>query len=64
MLRRTWTLCGLAALGAMTLAAQFTMTVNKDRLINARNEPQNWLMMNGDYGQPATRNSLKSTART
>ena len=26
------------------------MTVNKDRLINAENEPQNWLMMNGDYG--------------
>jgi hypothetical protein len=26
------------------------MTVNKDRLINAQNEPQNWLMMNGDYG--------------
>src|SRR5205823_3138129 len=22
----------------------------KDRLINAQNEPQNWLMMNGDYG--------------
>ena len=26
------------------------MTVNKDRLLNAQNEPQNWLMMNGDYG--------------
>ena len=26
------------------------MTVNADRLINAQNEPQNWLMMNGDYG--------------
>jgi alcohol dehydrogenase (cytochrome c) len=26
------------------------MTVNKDRLQNALNEPQNWLMMNGDYG--------------
>jgi alcohol dehydrogenase (cytochrome c) len=25
------------------------MTVNQDRLINAQNEPQNWLMMNGDY---------------
>src|SRR2546426_6595762 len=33
-----------------TVAAQYTMTVNKDRLINAQNEPQNWLMMNGDYG--------------
>src|SRR5499427_47931 len=30
--------------------AQYTMTVNKDRLLNAQNEPQNWLMMNGDYG--------------
>src|SRR5438128_9341692 len=38
------------ALGAATLAAQYTMTVNKDRLLNAQNEPQNWLMMNGDYG--------------
>ena len=37
-------------LGAATLAAQYTMTVNRDRLINAQNEPQNWLMMNGDYG--------------
>src|SRR5215472_14589836 len=39
---------GLAAVAA--LAAQYTMTVNKDRLLNAQNEPQNWLMMNGDYG--------------
>src|SRR5207253_5308630 len=38
------------ALAAAGLAAQYTMTVNKDRLINAQNEPQNWLMMNGDYG--------------
>src|SRR5713226_1568307 len=38
------------ALGAATVAAQYTMTVNKDRLLNAQNEPQNWLMMNGDYG--------------
>src|SRR5437016_9404535 len=37
-------------LGAATLAAQYSMTVNRDRLINAQNEPQNWLMMNGDYG--------------
>jgi glucose dehydrogenase len=36
-------------LGAVTLVAQYSMTVNKDRLINAQNEPQNWLMMNGDY---------------
>lgn len=38
-----------AALGAATLTAQYSMTVNRDRLINAQNEPQNWLMMNGDY---------------
>jgi alcohol dehydrogenase (cytochrome c) len=25
------------------------MTVNQDRLIHADREPQNWLMMNGDY---------------
>ena len=29
--------------------AQYKMTVNKERLLNAANEPQNWLMMNGDY---------------
>ena len=39
----------VAALTAATLVAQYTMTVNRDRLINAQNEPQNWLMMNGDY---------------
>jgi alcohol dehydrogenase (cytochrome c) len=38
------------ALAAATVAAQYTMTVNKDRLINSQNEPQNWLIMNGDYG--------------
>ncbi len=32
-----------------TLAGQYSMTVNRDRLLNAQNEPQNWLMMNGDY---------------
>src|SRR5216110_3550495 len=32
------------------LIAQYRMTVNADRLLNAQNEPQNWLMMNGDYG--------------
>src|SRR6202163_2805163 len=30
-------------------AADYKLTVNKDRLLNAQNEPQNWLMMNGDY---------------
>ena len=41
-------MCVLA--GGSTLTAQYSMTVNRDRLINAQNEPQNWLMMNGDYG--------------
>src|SRR5438128_870758 len=41
---------GLAATLAVAAFAQYTMTVNKDRLLNAQNEPQNWLMMNGDYG--------------
>src|SRR4026207_1250916 len=36
--------------GGSTLGAQYSMTVNRDRLLNAQNEPQNWLMMNGDYG--------------
>ena len=38
-----------AALAVATVSGQYTMTVNKDRLINAQNEPYNWLMMNGDY---------------
>ena len=40
----------MAALTAPMAAAQYKMTVNRDRLVNAQNEPQNWLMMNGDYG--------------
>src|SRR5262249_55189706 len=39
-----------AALAASAFAAEYKMTVNRDRLVNAQNEPQNWLMMNGDYG--------------
>ena len=43
-----------AALLAVPLAGQFSggfeLTVTPDRLINAQNEPQNWLLMNGDYG--------------
>jgi alcohol dehydrogenase (cytochrome c) len=35
--------------GMATLTGQYSMTVNRDRLTNAQNEPQNWLMMNGDY---------------
>jgi alcohol dehydrogenase (cytochrome c) len=38
-----------AALAAATVSGQYSMTVNRDRLINAGNEPHNWLMMNGDY---------------
>src|SRR5579871_5325716 len=41
--------CLLAA-GAAVFAADYTLTVNRDRLVNAQNEPQNWLLMNGDYG--------------
>src|SRR5687768_18504828 len=38
------------AILTVTTSAQYSLTVNKDRLINAQNEPQNWLLMNGDYG--------------
>src|SRR5258708_33346726 len=46
---------GLAVALAVAAFAQYQMTVSKDRLLNADKEPQNWLMMNGDYG--ATRYS-------
>jgi alcohol dehydrogenase (cytochrome c) len=39
--------------GSALVAGQgqgYKMTVSQDRLINAMNEPQNWLLMNGDYG--------------
>ena len=39
-----------AALAGATISGQDAMTVTKERLLNAPNEPQNWLMMNGDYG--------------
>lgn len=43
--------CALLVLvSASSYQAQYSLTVNKDRLINAQNEPQNWLLMNGDYG--------------
>src|SRR5215510_13153459 len=52
--RKPLIVAAAAAVAAVALAvaafAQYTMTVNKDRLLNAQNEPQNWLMMNGDYG--------------
>ena len=40
----------IVAAWAAPLGGQYTITVNRDRLINAANEPQNWLLMNGDYG--------------
>src|SRR5262245_26349499 len=40
----------IATLTASQTAAQYKLTVGKERLLNATNEPQNWLMMNGDYG--------------
>jgi alcohol dehydrogenase (cytochrome c) len=40
----------ILALTSPQLQAQYKMTVNRERLLNAQNEPQNWLMMNGDYG--------------
>src|SRR3954467_4240724 len=46
-------LIGVTSLIAPTVppfARERSLTVNKDRLLNAQNEPQNWLMMNGDYG--------------
>src|ERR1700722_16382740 len=46
-------LAALAVAAQMSAnAAEYKMTVNKDRLVNSANEPQNWLMMNGDYGSP------------
>src|SRR3982074_630718 len=43
-------LVGVIGLAGTLSAAEYKITVNRDRLINAQNEPQNWLMMNGDYG--------------
>ena len=42
-------MAGVAAFAAPAIAAEYKITVNRDRLVNAQNEPQNWLMMNGDY---------------
>ena len=44
--------CGVVvavAASSSTLLGQYSLTVNKERLLNAQNEPQNWLLMNGDY---------------
>ena len=47
---RTLLTCAIVAASTITLGAQYSLTVTQDRLINAQNEPQNWLLMNGDYG--------------
>src|SRR5436190_19295878 len=48
---RTWSACALLlAASGIALSGQYRITVNQDRLSNAMNEPQNWLLMNGDYG--------------
>jgi alcohol dehydrogenase (cytochrome c) len=44
------TLVGIIVASALISAADYKMTVSQDRLNNAINEPQNWLIMNGDYG--------------
>ena len=50
-LPRTLLVIALAiATWATTVGGQYSITVNKARLVNAQNEPQNWLLMNGDYG--------------
>jgi len=43
-------IASIVAASAITVSGQYSLTVNKERLENARNEPQNWLLMNGDYG--------------
>src|SRR5690349_583475 len=44
------TLVGVCLGSALLVGADYRITVSQDRLINAMNEPQNWLLMNGDYG--------------
>jgi len=46
------TLAGVVAGTALVVGQGqgYKITVSQDRLINAQNEPQNWLLMNGDYG--------------
>jgi alcohol dehydrogenase (cytochrome c) len=39
----------IAAVAALAGAAEYKPNVSQERLLNAQNEPQNWLMMNGDY---------------
>src|SRR5215208_932592 len=47
---RTLTIAVACIVSVAFVSAQYSLTVNKDRLIHAMNEPQNWLLMNGDYG--------------
>src|SRR3954470_24542506 len=42
-------LAGTASTALAQRADSYKMTVNRDRLLKAQNEPQNWLLMNGDY---------------
>ena len=50
-LLRTCLACAvIVSAWAAAPGGQYSITVNRDRLINAQNEPQNWLLMNGDYG--------------
>ena len=53
--RFTATVGSVMAASALVFAAEYRLTVSQERLNNAINEPQNWLLMNGDYG--ATRYS-------
>ncbi len=48
--RTSITLASILAASAVIGAADYSLTVSQDRLNNAMNEPQNWLLMNGDYG--------------
>ena len=56
-------LCILAGSAALFGQAGYSLTVNRDRLINAQNEPQNWLLMNGDYGSDRKSTRLNSSHR-
>ena len=43
------TLAGVVACTTLLVGQGYKMTVSQDRLVNAQNEQQNWLLMNGDY---------------
>src|SRR3954468_15257114 len=44
------TLAGIIVASALISAADYKRRVSQNPLNNAINEPQNWLLMNGDYG--------------